>query len=142
MSGIRQWVVPELLRSHVLLCLNTLSWTAALAAAITAFSKLQPKSSDQCLCQHAAPEGRAGYHNPTSMRCRAFVVGLSDEAGAGANVGLAIKVRHAPTWQEVARLDEYVQQTLCGTKPGLPHAASLQAWQPLRTAPPISQLWK
>ena len=55
------------------------------------------------------------------------MVGLSDEAGAGANVGLAIKVRHAPVPAQVARLDEYVQQTLCGTKPDLPYSASLQA---------------
>ena len=55
------------------------------------------------------------------------MVGLSDEAGAGANVGLAIKVRHAPVLAQVARLDKYVQQTLCSTKPGLPYSASLQA---------------
>ena len=57
---------------------------------------------------------------------RAFVVGLSDEAGAGANVGLAIKVRHAPTPTQVLRMDEYVQHTLWGPKLHLPFPVSLQ----------------
>ena len=58
--------------------------------------------------------------------CRAFVVGLSDEAGAGANVGLAAKMRHAPTALEVARVDDYVQETLWGIKRNLPYKVSLQ----------------
>ena len=72
------------------------------------------------------PTGMATVLRDPAGACRAFVVGLSDEAGAGANVGLAIKVRHAPVLAEVAKVDEYVQHTLCGTKPGLPHSASLQ----------------
>ena len=52
------------------------------------------------------------YYNIKCMQpwCRPFVVGLSDEAGAGANVGLAAKARHAPTALEVARVDDYIQQ--------------------------------
>ena len=41
-------------------------------------------------------------------------------------MGLAAKVRHAPTLQQVARLDEYVQSTLWGVKPNLPFPVSLQ----------------
>lgn len=54
------------------------------------------------------------------------MVGLSDEAGAGANVGLAAKMRHAPTALEVARVDDYVQETLWGIKRNLPYNVSLQ----------------
>ena len=79
-----------------------------------------------CVCLIELPTGMATVLCNPAGACRAFVVGLSDEAGAGANVGLAIKVRHAPVLAELARVDEYVQQTLCGTKPGLPHSASLQ----------------
>ena len=58
--------------------------------------------------------------------CRAFVVGLSDEAGAGANVGLAAKARHAPTALEVGRVDDYIQKTLWGIKQDIPYKVSLQ----------------
>ena len=54
------------------------------------------------------------------------MVGLSDEAGAGANVGLAAKMRHAPTALEVARVDDYVQETLWGIKHDVPYDVSLQ----------------
>lgn len=48
---------------------------------------------------------------------RAYNVGLSDDAGAAQNLGLAMKVAVAPVASEVARLDEYVDSTLLGTKP-------------------------
>lgn len=54
------------------------------------------------------------------------MVGLSDEAGAGANVGLAIKLGNAPTQAEVARMDEYVHSTLWGVKDDIPFPVSLQ----------------
>ena len=54
------------------------------------------------------------------------MVGLSDEAGAGANVGLAAKMRHAPTALEVARVDDYVHETLWGIKRDVPYDVSLQ----------------
>ena len=54
------------------------------------------------------------------------MVGLSDEAGAGANVGLAAKVRNMPTQAEVARLDEYVHGTLWGVQQDIPFPVSLQ----------------
>jgi hypothetical protein len=54
------------------------------------------------------------------------VVGLSDEAGAAANVALAVKARNAPTVGEAARLDEYIQHTLWGIKAGIPFPVSLQ----------------
>ncbi|KAK9810984.1 hypothetical protein WJX73_003381 [Symbiochloris irregularis] len=59
---------------------------------------------------------------------RAFVVGLSDEAGAGANVGLAVKVGNMPTQAEVARMDEYVHSTLwgVGVEKDIPFPVSLQ----------------
>ena len=91
-----------------------------------------PVAQGLCACMMVAcglielPTGMATVICNPAGACRAFVVGLSDEAGAGANVGLAIKVRHAPVLAELAKVDEYVQQTLCGTKPGLPHSASLQ----------------
>ena len=54
------------------------------------------------------------------------MVGLSDEAGAGANLGLAAKMRQAPTTLEVARVDDYIQETLWGIKRNLPYNVSLQ----------------
>ncbi len=54
------------------------------------------------------------------------MVGLSDEAGAGANVGLAAKARHAPTALEVARVDDYIQHTLWGIERDIPYNVSLQ----------------
>jgi len=48
---------------------------------------------------------------------RPFVVGLSDDAGAGANLGMASKLSMAPVAVEVALLDSYVANTLLGTKP-------------------------
>ena len=51
---------------------------------------------------------------------------MSDEAGAGANVGFAAKVSGAPLQAEVDKLDLYVTTTLYGIKPGLPFGASLQ----------------
>ena len=59
------------------------------------------------------PYNRAGkthvLHDP-----RNFIVGLSDEAGAGANVGFAIKQCFAPVAEEVAQLDRYINSTLWG----------------------------
>jgi hypothetical protein len=43
-----------------------------------------------------------------------YMVGLSDEGGAGANVGFASKVGQRPTQAEVGRLDDYIQHTLWG----------------------------
>lgn len=60
------------------------------------------------------------------MCVRAFVVGLSDEAGAAANVALAVKARHSPTLEEAARLDEYIQRTLWGVEQDIPFPVSLQ----------------
>ena len=45
---------------------------------------------------------------------RNYDVGLSDEAGAGANVGFASKVLYRPEQAEVSKLDAYIQQTLWG----------------------------
>ena len=42
---------------------------------------------------------------------RNFIVGLSDEGGAGANVGFAIKQRFDPVAEEVAQLDRYINST-------------------------------
>ena len=48
---------------------------------------------------------------------RNFVVGLSDEGGAGANVGFASKLAYATTAAELALLDRYIQETLWGPAP-------------------------
>lgn len=48
---------------------------------------------------------------------RPFVVGLSDDAGAGANLGMAAKLASGPHAGQVALLDEYVNATLLGVKP-------------------------
>ena len=45
---------------------------------------------------------------------RTFIVGLSDEGGAGANVGFATKVKHRPSQSELDRLDAYISKTLWG----------------------------
>lgn len=59
---------------------------------------------------------------------RAYIVGLSDDAGAAQNLGFATKVAFAPLADEVARLDEYVTNTLYGVKPDIaqPPLRSLQ----------------
>jgi hypothetical protein len=68
-----------------------------------------------------------GYHGGGGYEDhRIFNNGLSDEAGAGPNVGFAAKVSGQPTAEEVAKLDAYVTQTLYGVKPRLPFGASLQ----------------
>jgi len=48
---------------------------------------------------------------------RNYVVGLSDEAGAAANMGLAAKQRFRPRQEELLKLDAYIQQTLWGAEP-------------------------
>ena len=48
---------------------------------------------------------------------RAYDVGLSDDAGAASNLGLASAQMWAPTSAGVGRLDEYVAHTLYGVKP-------------------------
>ena len=48
---------------------------------------------------------------------RAYAVGLSDDAGAASNLGLATKVNFMPTAAEVARVDQYINCTLFGVKP-------------------------
>ena len=45
---------------------------------------------------------------------RTFVVGLSDDAGGGANEGFAGKMRYRPTQHELEKLDLYVNSTLWG----------------------------
>lgn len=45
---------------------------------------------------------------------RLFIVGLSDEGGAGANVGFASKLRFRPTQSELAKVDAYIEHTLWG----------------------------
>ena len=59
---------------------------------------------------------------------RAYDVGLSDDAGGGNPLGFASKVRAMPTAHEASRIDEYIQYTLYGVKPGLakPPLKSLQ----------------
>lgn len=54
------------------------------------------------------------------------MVGLSDEAGAAANVALAVQARNSPKLQEAARLDEYIHKTLWGVEAGIPFPVSLQ----------------
>lgn len=48
---------------------------------------------------------------------RTFVVGLSDDAGGAAHLGLAAKNAYAPSAREIQRLEEYVNSTLFGEKP-------------------------
>ena len=55
-------------------------------------------------------------------------MGLSDEAGAGANVGLAVAARHLPTSQAAAALDAYIQHTLWGIEKAIPFPVSLQVY--------------
>ena len=43
-----------------------------------------------------------------------FAVGLSDDAGAGANAGFASKMRYRPTQHELEKLDLYINSTLWG----------------------------
>jgi hypothetical protein len=59
---------------------------------------------------------------------RPFVVGLSDDAGAGANLGMASKLMAGPHAGQLALLDQYVSDTLLGTKPDVadPPLFSLQ----------------
>jgi hypothetical protein len=69
---------------------------------------------------------------------RPFVVGLSDDAGAGANLGMAAKLASGPHAAQLALLDQYVADTLLGTKPdtATPPLFSLQdpvTWRILMT---------
>jgi hypothetical protein len=63
---------------------------------------------------------------------RAYDVGLSDDAGAGNNLGLATTQAFAPTQAAVGRLDEYIDSTLYGVKTdtALPPFKSLQLPEP------------
>jgi len=45
---------------------------------------------------------------------RTFVVGLSDDAGGGANEGFASKMRYRPNQHELEKLDLYINSTLWG----------------------------
>lgn len=47
---------------------------------------------------------------------RSFVVGLSDEAGAGPGLGFAVKNQYAPDVEQVHLLDLYINNTLFGSK--------------------------
>ena len=53
---------------------------------------------------------------------RAYIVGLSDDAGASMNLAHAMKVAWAPVQDEVARKDDYIKYTLFGVKPGTAQA--------------------
>jgi hypothetical protein len=53
---------------------------------------------------------------------RAYTVGLSDDAGAAQHLGFSSKVGMAPWAAEVARLDEYIDNTLYGVKPDVAKA--------------------
>ena len=48
---------------------------------------------------------------------RAYDVGLSDDAGAANNLGLASSMMFAPSQKPLSRLDEYIKHTLYGVKP-------------------------
>ena len=50
------------------------------------------------------------------QNARSFVVGLSDESGAGPGLGFAVKNQYAPDVEQVALLDLYVNNTLFGSK--------------------------
>jgi len=52
---------------------------------------------------------------------RAYDVGLSDDAGGGNPLGLASKLRAAPTQAEASRVDEYIEYTLYGVKESAAH---------------------
>ena len=63
---------------------------------------------------------------------RNFVVGLSDDAGAGANSGLASKIAYRPVQAEIQQLDRYVTETLAGTAldgAGVPVSLQVHLWQ-------------
>ena len=45
---------------------------------------------------------------------RTFLVGLSDDAGGGANEGFASKMRYRPTQHQLEKLDLYINSTLWG----------------------------
>ena len=47
---------------------------------------------------------------------RAYIVGLSDDAGAAQNAALGMKVSWAPTQSELLTLDSFQANTLYGTK--------------------------
>ena len=86
---------------------------------------------DRSSCADAAAEPGAPPARPCGHvlnDARAYDVGLSDDAGAGNNLGLASKVRAAPTQHEVARVDQYIANTLYGVKPDVarPPLRSLQ----------------
>ena len=57
---------------------------------------------------------------------RAYDVGLSDDAGSGNPLALAIKTSYDPAGLDVKRVDEFVQYTLYGTKEGLKECLCLQ----------------
>ena len=54
----------------------------------------------------------AAANAPVLHERRVYMSGLSDEAGAGAGLAMAVKQVGAPSAAEVARLEEYVNQTL------------------------------
>ena len=56
-------------------------------------------------------------HRHVMQDGRTFVVGLSDDAGGAAHLGLAAKNAYAPSAREIAALEEYVNSTLFGEKP-------------------------
>ena len=88
---------------------------------------LRPRPCPRPSCFRAArPPRLTCSFRATSLPRSIFNNGLSDEAGAGANVGFGAKVSGAPVQAEVSKLDLYITTTLYGIKPGLPYGASLQ----------------
>ena len=51
-------------------------------------------------------------HLPITQERRVYMSGLSDEAGAGAGLAIAVKQVGAPNMVQIARLEEYVNHTL------------------------------
>jgi len=51
-------------------------------------------------------------HSAVTQERRVYMSGLSDEAGAGASVAMAVKQVGAPDAAQIARLEEYVNATL------------------------------
>ena len=82
------------------------------------------------------PFGRASSVMPYDFEARSivwqdersYVVGLSDEAGAGPGLQLMMSQRYAPTAGPLRLLDSYINQTLWGVKapPDVPYATSVQ----------------
>lgn len=105
-GSVHYWVLPPLL-AH-----------AQRYAAFAANTSWLPRAANDSFGRSASfmPWDREdGVH--VLQDGRPFVVGLSDDAGASANLGMAAKLAAAPHAAQLALLDEYVAVTLLGTKP-------------------------